>query len=65
MAAKLSDLVDETSGTNLQMEGHMDMPPKSAKDLWESDHLIVLPPVHHLGPWPGGHHPVALIQNIV
>ena len=37
MAAKWSDLVDEMSGTNLQMEGHMDMPPQSAKDLWESE----------------------------
>ena len=35
MAAKLSDLVDETSGANLQMEGHADVPPQSAKDLWE------------------------------
>ena len=37
MATKLSDLVDETSGANLQMEGHMEMPPQSAKDLWESE----------------------------
>ena len=35
MAAKLSDLVDETSGANLQTEGHRDMPPQNAKDLWE------------------------------
>ena len=35
MTAKLSDLVDETSGANLQMEGHVDMPPQSAKDLQE------------------------------
>ena len=32
MAAKSSDLVDETSGVNLQMEGHADVPPQSAKD---------------------------------
>ena len=31
MAAKLSDLVDEMSGANLQMEGHVDMPPQSVK----------------------------------
>ena len=37
MAPKLSDLVDETSGVNLQMEGHMDMPPQSVKDLWEAE----------------------------
>ena len=35
MAAKWSDLVDEMSGANLQMEGHVDMPSQSAKDLWE------------------------------
>ena len=35
MAAKLSDLVDETSGANLQMESHAKMPPQSAKDPWE------------------------------
>ena len=39
MAAKLSDLVDETSGINLQMEGHMDVPPQSAKDLQEPEAL--------------------------
>ena len=35
MAAKLSNLVDKTSGVNLQTEGHVDMPPQSAKDLRE------------------------------
>ena len=33
MAAKLSDLVDETSGENLQTEGHKDVPVQSVKDL--------------------------------
>ena len=37
MAAKSSDLVDKTSGANLQMEGHTDMPSQSAKDLQESE----------------------------
>ena len=36
MAAKLSDLGDRTSEASLQMEGHMDMPCQSAKDLEES-----------------------------
>ena len=31
MAAKLSNLVDETSGANLQMEGHLDVLPQSGK----------------------------------
>ena len=35
MAAKLSDQGDEMSGVNLQMEGHVDMPSQSVKDLWE------------------------------
>ena len=37
MAAKLSDLVDEMSGANLQMEGHVDVPAQSAKDLQEPE----------------------------
>ena len=37
MATKLSDLGNKTSGANLQMAGHMDMPSQSAKDLWESE----------------------------
>ena len=61
MAAKLSNLVDEMSGANLQMEGHMDVPPQSAKDLWE---LEASPSHYCLGPQPGGCCPVSLIQNI-
>ena len=34
-AAKSSDLVDEMSGANLKMEGQVDVPAQSAKDLWE------------------------------
>ena len=39
MAAKSSDLEDRTSGANLQMEGHADVPSQSAKDLRESGAL--------------------------
>ena len=39
IVAKLSDLVDKMSGANLQMEGHVDMPSQSAKDLLESEAL--------------------------
>ena len=39
MAAKSSDLVDEMSGANLQMEGHEDVLAQSAKDLQEPDIL--------------------------
>ena len=35
MAAKSSDLEDRTSGANLQMEGHADVPSQSAEDLRE------------------------------
>ena len=37
MAAKSSDLVDKTSGANLQVDGHAEVPTQSAKDLWEPD----------------------------
>ena len=37
MAAKSSDLADETSGANLQMEGHVDVLTQSVKDLWEPE----------------------------
>ena len=49
MAAKLSNLVDETSGANLQMEGHADMPPQSAKDLQEPEASDSSP--SHLPSW--------------
>ena len=39
MAVKLSDLVDETSGATLQVEGHMDVLTKSVKDLQELEAL--------------------------
>ena len=37
MAAKLSDLVDKTSGANLQADGHVEVPTQSLKDLWEPE----------------------------
>ena len=45
MAAKSSNLVDETSGANLQMEDHVDVPAQSAKNLWEPEALDS-PPSH-------------------
>ena len=35
MAAKSSDLENRMSGANLQMEGHIDVPSQSAKDMRE------------------------------
>ena len=49
MAAKSSDLVDETSGANLQIEGHADVPTQSAKDLWEPEVVDSSP--SHLPSW--------------
>ena len=49
MAAKSSDLVDKMSGANLQMEGHVDIPSQSAKDLWELEALGSSP--SHLPSW--------------
>ena len=39
MAAKSSDLLDEMSGANLQMEGHVDVPSQSVRDLWKLEVL--------------------------
>ena len=39
MADKSRDLEDRTSGSNLQMDGHMDVPSQSAKDSRESGAL--------------------------
>ena len=49
MAAKSSDLVDEMSGVNLQMEGHMNMPAQSVKDLQEPEASESSP--SHSPPW--------------
>ena len=60
MAAKLSDLVDKTSGVNFQADGHMDVSTQGAKDQWDlegedssPDHLPSLSPAQR--PLPG--HP--------
>ena len=49
MAAKSSDLADETSGANLQMEGHEDVPAQSAKDPSELE--VLDSPLSHLPSW--------------
>ena len=55
MAAKLSDLVDKTSGANLQADGHAEVPTQAAKDpgeLEEEDssptHSLSLSPAQRL-----------------
>ena len=37
MAVKSSDIVDKTSGPNLQTDGHVDVPTQSAKNLQEPE----------------------------
>ena len=49
MAAKLSDLVDKTSGANLQTDGHADVPTESVKDPWEPEEEDSSP--SHLPSW--------------
>ena len=65
MAVKLSDLVDKMSGANLQMVGMWTCHPRVQRTYRNQKCWAVLPPTCHLGPQPGGCHPVALIQNIV
>ena len=49
MAAKSSKLVDKTSGANLQVDGHVEVPNLSAKDLWEPEEEDSSP--SHLPSW--------------
>ena len=49
MAAKSSDLVDKTSGANLQVDGHVEVPTHSAKDPQEPDKEDISP--SHLPSW--------------
>ena len=62
MAAKLSDLVNETFGANLQMKDHADLPPKSAKDLWELEALDSSP--SHLPFWSLARRPPSSHPNM-
>ena len=62
MAAKLSDLVDETSGANLQMEGHMDVPSQNVKDLQEQEALDSSP--SHLLSWSPAQRPPSSCPNM-
>ena len=62
MAAKLSNLVDEMSGVNLQMEGHVDMLSQSAKDLWEPEALDSSP--SHLPSWSPAQRPPSSCPNM-
>ena len=61
MAAKSSNLVDKTSGANLQMEGHVDVQYQSAKDLQESEASGSSP--SHLPSWSLARRPLSSHPN--
>ena len=61
MAAKLSDLVDEIFGANLQTEGHMDVSPQSLKDLQEPEALDSSP--SHSPSWSLARRPLSSCPN--
>ena len=54
--------MDETSGANLQMEGHIDVPPQSAKDLWEPEASYSSP--SHLLSWSPAWRPLSSHPNM-
>ena len=62
MAAKLSDLVDETSKANLHTEAHMDMPSQNAKDLWDPEASDSSP--SHLLSWSLSWRPLSSHPNM-
>ena len=61
MAAKSSDLADETSGANLQMEGYADVLTQSVKDLWEPEASDSSP--FHLLSWSPAWRPLSSCPN--
>ena len=62
MDAKLSNLVDKTSGANLQMEGHVDVTSQRTKDLWESEAFGSSP--SHLPSWSLARRPPSSCPNM-
>ena len=62
MAAKLSDLVDKTSGANLEVDGHAEVPTQSAKDLWEPEEEDSSP--SHLPSWSPAWRPPSSCPNM-
>ena len=65
IAAKSSDLAEEMPGASLQVDGQMEEPTQSAKDLWESEEDDSPLPTCHCGCQSGGHHLATPISNIV
>ena len=65
MSVKLSDLVEKMSGANLQVDGHVEVPTQSAKDLQEPEEEDSSPTHWPSLSQPRGCHPASLMQNIV
>ena len=61
MAAESSDLVNEASGANLQMEGHMDVPSQNAQDQQELEAWDSSP--SHLPSWSPACRPPSSCPN--
>ena len=61
MAAKLSDLVDETFGANLQMKGHAEVLTQGQKDQWEPEALDGSP--SHSPSWSPAQKPPSSCPN--
>ena len=61
MTAKSSDLGNETSEVNSQMEGPMDVPSQSAKNLWELEASGSSP--SHLPSWSPARRPLSSHPN--
>ena len=62
MATKLSDLGNRMSAASPQMEGHIDAPSQSAKDLWESEALGSSP--SHFLSWSLTRRPLSSCHNM-
>ena len=62
MAAKSGDLGNRMSAANSQMEGPMDVPSQSAKDLQESEALGSSP--SHLPSWSLARRPLSSCPNM-
>ena len=62
MAAKSSDLADETYGPNIQADGHSEVPNQSAKDLWEPEKEGISP--SHSLSWSPAQRPPSSCLNM-
>ena len=62
MAAKLSDLVDKTSGANLKADGHTEVLTQGAEDLWEPEEEDSSP--SHLPSWSPARRLLSSLPNM-